>query len=170
MAVYFMAVRPTYYTRQVGLPVRTKLPHTIPQWVPQGSWFFVTINCVPPGKNQLCRLNTGGAVLHAMKFNHEKCVWYCRLCLLMPDHLHGIMAFPPEPGMATSIKNWKKFVAGKYRVDWQRDFFDHRLRNHHELEEKTSYILMNPVRKGLCKCAEQWAWVFRPSDRPPPSW
>ena len=31
----------------------------------------------------------------------------------MPDHLHAIMAFPREPGMATTIKNWKKFVAWK---------------------------------------------------------
>jgi len=59
-----------------------------------------------------------------------------RLCLLMPDHLHAIIAFPREPGMATTVKNWKKFVAEKYGVDWQRDFFDHRLRDHHELEEK----------------------------------
>ena len=74
----------------MDLPVRKKLPHTIPQWVAEGSWFFITINCVPPGKNQLCRADTGDAVLAAMKFNHEKFVWHCRLCLLMPDHLHVV--------------------------------------------------------------------------------
>jgi len=40
--------------------------------VADGSWFFITINCVPPGKNQLCRADTGDAVLAAMKFNHER--------------------------------------------------------------------------------------------------
>jgi REP element-mobilizing transposase RayT len=154
----------------MDLPARKKLPHVIPQWVAEGSWFFITINCVPPGKNQLCRADTGDAVLATMSFNHERFVWHCRLCLLMPNHLHAIMAFPREPGMATTIKNWKKFVAGKYGVDWQRDFFDHRLRDHHELEEKTSYILMNPVRKGLCQQPEDWVWVYRPNDRPPPQW
>jgi len=98
----------------VGLPVRKKLPHTIPQWVAEGSWFFITINCVPAGKNQLCRPGTGDAVLAAMKFNHERLLWHCRLCLLMPDHLHAIIAFPREPGMQTIIKNWKRFVAGKH--------------------------------------------------------
>ena len=48
-------------------------------------------------------------------------------------------------------------------VEWQRDFFDHRLRDHHELEEKASYILINPVRKGLCERAEDWMWVYRPT-------
>jgi len=154
----------------MNLPVRKKLPHAIPQWVAEGSWFFITIKCVPPGKNQLCRADTGEAVLAAMRFNHEKFVWHCRLCLLMPDHLHGVLAFPREPGMETAIKNWKKFVATKHGVKWQRDFFDHRLRNDQELQEKTSYILMNPVRKGLCKRAEDWVWVYRPSDRLPPQW
>ena len=53
-------------------------------------------------------------------------------------------------------------------MNWQRDFFDHRLRDHHELEEKTSYIVMNPVRKGLCERSEDWVWVYRPNDRPLP--
>ena len=154
----------------MDLPVRQKLPHTIPQRMAEGSWFFISINCVPRGKNQLCRSDTGNAVLAAVKFNHERFVWHCRLCLLMPDHLHAIISFPREPGMTTTVKNWKKFVAGKHRVEWQRDFFDHRLRDHHELEEKASYILMNPVRKGLCERAEDWMWVYRPNNRPPPRW
>ena len=135
------------YALQHGFP----RSHTIPQWVADGSWFFITINCVPRGKNQLCRPGTGDAVLAAMKFNHERLLWHCRLCLLMRDHLHAIIAFPREPGMQTTVKNWKKFVAGHHGVDWQRDFFEHRLRDHHEVDEKTSYILMNPVRNDFCE-------------------
>jgi hypothetical protein len=119
---------------------------------------------VPLGKNQLCRADTGNAILDAMKFNHERFAWHCRLCLLMLDHLHAIIAFPREPGMATTVKNWKKFVAGEHGVSWQRDFFDHRLRDHHELEEKTSYILMNPPCKGLCERAEDWKWIYCPNE------
>jgi REP element-mobilizing transposase RayT len=150
------------------LPVRKKLPHTIPQWVPAGSWFFITIKCIPPGRNQLCHADIGDAVLAAVKYNHEGLTWHCRLCLLMPDHLHAILAFPAESGLVASVRNWKRFVATKPGVVWQRDFFDHRLRNRDELQEKTSYILMNPVRKGLCERAEDWVWVYRPNDRQPP--
>ena len=164
------AVRGYRYAPRVDLAIRKKLPHSIPQWVPEGSWLFITSNCVPAGKNQLCRVDTGDAVLAAMKFNHERFVWHCRLCLLMPDHLHAIIAFPRDPGMAMTVKNWKKFVAGKHGVEWQRDFFDHRLRDHHELEEKTSYILMNPVRKGLCERVDDWLWVYPSNDRSPPGW
>lgn len=70
--------------------------------------------------------------------------------------------------METTIKNWKKFVAAEFNLKSQRDFFDHRLRDDQELQEKTSYILMNPVRKGLYERAEDWIWDYRPADRPPP--
>jgi putative transposase len=53
-------------------------------------------------------------------------------------------------------------------VSWQRDFFDHRLRDHHEETEKISYIRLNPVRKGLCERPEDWPWIYQPKDRPPP--
>jgi hypothetical protein len=82
----------------------------------------------------------------------------------MPDHLHAIIVFPREPGMQTTVKNWKKFVAGKHGVGWQRDFFDHRLRNHHELEEKTSYILMNRFAKD---CASERGLVVGLSTQRP---
>ena len=88
--------------------------------------------------------------------------------VLMPDHLHGIIAFPREPGMKTTVNDWKKYLARNHGVEWQRDFFDHRLRNHHELDEKTSYALMNPVRWGLCERMEDWPWIYRPKDRLPP--
>jgi len=153
----------------MDLPVRKKIPHAVPQWVTEGSRFFITINCAARGPNQLARAGVGDVVLAAMKHNHEKLLWHCHLCLLMPDHLHAILSFPHEPGMQTLVKNWKKYVAREHGVSWQRDFFDHRLRNHHELEEKAAYILMNPVRKGLCERAGDWAWVYRPQDRQPPA-
>ena len=151
----------------MSLPVRKKLPHTIPQWVAEGSWFFVTIKCVPPGKNQLCRADTGDAVLAATRFNHQKFVWHCRLCLLMPDHLHGILAFPRELGMKAVVSNWKKFVATKHGVKWQRDFFDHRLRNDQELQEKTSGFIVRAIahrRRGRARHSVRTAVAVRRSN------
>jgi REP element-mobilizing transposase RayT len=152
----------------MSLPVRQRLPHTIPQWVAEGSWFFITINCESRGKNQLYLPDVGRQVLAAVVHNHEKFIWHCRLCLLMPDHLHAIISFPREPGMKTVMMDWKRFLATKHNVPWQRDFFDHRLRDEHQLDEKMSYVLMNPIRKGLCKRPEDWPWVCRPDYLPPP--
>jgi len=152
----------------MGSPVRKRLPHATPQWVAEGSWFFITINCEPRGKNQLCNPQAGPVVLNAVVHYHEKFIWHCRLCLLMPDHLHAIISFPREPGIKTTVSNWKRYLTGKYGIQWQRDFFDHRLRDENQLCEKMSYILMNPVRKGLCRQPEDWVWTYRPDYLPPP--
>ena len=88
--------------------------------------------------------------------------------LLMPDHLHAIIAFPPDPSMMMIVRQWKQYLWRFHRISWQRDFFDHRLRNHHEEAEKRDYILNNPVRRGLCERVEEWPWVYHPADRLPP--
>jgi len=150
------------------LPQRKRLPHEVPSWVQAGSFYFITINCVPRGRNHLARADIGVAVLAAAAHNHERLVWHSRLMLLMPDDLHAVIAFPRDSGIKTTVTNWKRFLSTHHGVDWQRDFFEHRLRNRHEVDKKTSYILMNPVRRGLCERAEDWPWVYRPNNRLPP--
>ena len=147
------------------LPVRQRLPHTIPQWVDERSFFFITICCADRGPNQLCQATLGLELLSTVAFYHEHLKWHCRLFLLMPDHAHGILCFPREPGMQATIKAWKGYVKRFHGVEWQSDFFDHRLRDRFSLEEKIAYVLQNPVRAGLCERPEDWPFVCRPMAR-----
>jgi len=41
-------------------------------------------------------------------------------------------------------------------VEWQQDFFEHRLRHDESAREKADYILANPVRAGLVARPEDW--------------
>ena len=132
-------------------PQRSRLNHAPPPWVSEGSLFFITINCSPKGTNQLCLPDIAPRVLDAARFYHHELKWHCRLMLLMPDHLHALIAVPTSPGLKTTITRWKGYVAKTLGVRWQQDFFDHRLRDHWQVEEKTSYILNNPLRRGLCR-------------------
>ena len=58
---------------------------------------------------------------------------------------------------------WKEYTAKRLGLHWQRDFFDHRLRTDESFREKADYILMNPVRAGLCKSPGEWphVWIAR---------
>ena len=152
----------------MGFPVRKRLPHEAPPWVAEGSFFFVTINCQRRGGNVLCPAGIGDEVLRAATYYQEHLLWHCRLVLLMPDHLHGVIAFPRTPGIKKTIVGWKKYLNRLHKISWQRDFFDHRLRNHWEELEKIDYIEKNLVRLGLCERATDWPWVYRPKDRLPP--
>jgi putative transposase len=145
----------------MDLPVRKSLPHSVPQWVPDNSSFFLTINCEPRGRNHLCCAGTGDKVLAAARHYHATFVWNCRLMLLMPDHLHAVIDFPRNSGLQSVVSNWKKYLSRTASIKWQKDFFDHRLRDHHQLIEKIDYISQNPIRKGLCERIEEWPWVIR---------
>ncbi len=86
------------------------------------------------------------------------------MILLMPDHVHGLIAFPLDERMKGVVAKWKEYVAKKIGISWQRDFFDHRIRDVNSLEEKEAYILNNPVRKGLVENSEEWPYVWRTTD------
>ncbi|MGD0651293.1 MAG: hypothetical protein ABSA97_09170 [Verrucomicrobiia bacterium] len=104
----------------------------------------------------------GKAVFESVEFRQARGDWWVHLLLLMPDHLHGLISFPSDKEMARVIAQWKEFTAKRLGLHWQRDFFDHRLRNEERLREKADYILNNPVRRGLVTRAEEWPYVWMP--------
>jgi putative transposase len=79
----------------------------------------------------------------------------------MPDHLHMLASFGPDLGMKRVIANWKRYTANHAGIHWQRDFFDHRLRNDESFDEKAAYILENPVRAGLAHRVEDWPYQLQ---------
>lgn len=48
-------------------------------------------------------------------------------------------------------------------VDWQKNYFDHRLRHEREADEAWAYIRLNPVAKKLCVEADDWPFWWSPS-------
>jgi REP element-mobilizing transposase RayT len=98
-------------------------------------------------------------LIDSVRHYHNRRRWFCRLFLLMPDHLHALLAFPRDKAMSQVIKEWKSYHARQHQVIWQDGYFDHRIRNRAELEEKADYIRQNPVAKGLVAQATDWRWV-----------
>ena len=141
------------------LPQRKRLPHTAPSWVADGAVYFITINTLPRNKNQLCHDDIAEAILSSMEFNLKRGIWWPHLVLLMPDHLHGLMSFAPDPGIKKSIEDWKHYISRHHELVWQRDFFDHRLRREESYVEKAEYIRQNPGRADRVASAEDWPYV-----------
>ena len=141
-------------------PGRKKLPHGIPLWVKDGALYFITICTRPRGQNQLCQAETAAWIHDAFLFREQQGVWWVHLLLLIPDHLHVVMSFAQEPGLLHSISQWKRYAARARGLCWQRDFFEHRLRDGDNRVEKAHYIRMNPVRAGLVAKPEDWPYVW----------
>jgi REP element-mobilizing transposase RayT len=94
--------------------------------------------------------------------NHEiKLFCYC----LMPDHLHLLISlnenYSKKQGAfgERTLQNWvaafKRYTARitmqMYNIKplWQQNFYDHVVRREESLVEICSYVLNNPVRKGM---------------------
>ncbi len=138
---------------------RKPLPHETPPWARAGDLYFITIACDQRGTSPLIEPPaTAEALLEAAAHYQHSGRWFARLFLLMPDHLHALLAFPSSESMAAAIRDWKRYTARIHGIAWQRDFFDHRLRSDESWEAKARYIRENPVRKGLVANADDWPW------------
>lgn len=145
-------------------PKRKKLPHDTPWWIPgniEGEVYFITICTRPRGRNQLATDDIWPALEQSVNHQQQSGQWDCAIFLAMPDHVHLLGNFDSaKSNMSNSIANWKRWLARTQGIKWQRDFFDHRLRNQESVAEKASYIRMNPVRAGLVGDHGQWPYQW----------
>ncbi len=140
---------------------RRVFDHEVPPWVdPDASDYFVTICCKQRGSNQLCLPEVGPALLKSARFYLANGKWFPFVFLLMPDHLHMVVAFGFQHRVEAVVEAWKRYVATKYKVVWQRGFFEHRLRGDESVQVKAAYIRQNPVRAGLVQKEGEWPFFF----------
>jgi len=147
-----------------ALPIRKTLGHEIPSWVKIGSPYFVTICARRRGFNTLATPEIGPKLISSVRFHHERLKWYARVFVVMPDHVHALLAFPADGEMRKAVTAWKSFTARQLGIEWQPRFFDHRIRSEEAVDEKVYYILDNPVRAGLCATAGEWPYLFHASS------
>ncbi len=141
-----------------------KLYHNVPSWVKPGAVYHIRIRCLRGSPVALTDTLIAPNILDSVRFYHKKKSWFCRLFLLMPDHIHATMSFSLLHPFSRTVGKWKGFQSVKFGVQWQENFFDHRIRSDRELEEKEAYIRRNTVAKGLCARPQDWPWVISPAQ------
>ncbi len=78
---------------------------------------------------------------------------YC----LMPNHVHLLGAMTSRAPISVAIGAWKSRCyqawrnRGEAKSFWQRGFYDHAVRDDHDLIAAALYVLENPARGGLVK-------------------
>jgi putative transposase len=91
---------------------------------------------------------------------------YC----LMPDHFHALIGIGESNKTLGAICGAFKSLSTRAYWQWyegrlwQRQFFDHIIRNEEDFFETRDYIRMNPVRKGLVEQWEQWPYTGGPDN------
>ena len=145
-----------------GFP--SKLHHAVPHWVEPGARFHIRVALDrDTQQRQLTEPALAQRLLDSARFYESRQRWQITLFLLMPDHLHGLLAFARDQSISSVIGDWKHFHARKHGIVWQEGYFDHRLRNDErgeQLSAKMNYIRQNPVVDGLCANASDWPWMI----------
>jgi len=82
---------------------------------------------------------------------------------VMPNHAHVLFQTIGNMPIAGILHSWKSYSAkaanqilGRSGEFWQREYYDHLIRNAAEFYRATRYIKENPGKAGL----ENWPWVW----------
>lgn len=152
------ARRPYHDGPRLPVPPRKTLPHHLPSFVdPAKEIFFITVCCQLCGRNQLAIPVVGPPLIATIEHRNENHIWWAHLAVIMPDHVQFLLFFPRERPFKITMSKCKEWTAKSLHIEWQRDFFDHRLRREESNREKADYILRNPVR---AESWEDWPYLF----------
>jgi REP element-mobilizing transposase RayT len=82
---------------------------------------------------------------------------------IMPNHVHVVARIFPAHNLAEVLHSWKSYTAkaanrllGTRGAFWQREYYDHLLRDEAEFERAARYVAENPMKAGL----QNWQWVW----------
>jgi putative transposase len=86
---------------------------------------------------------------------------------IMPDHVHLLLTLGMRLTVSQVVAKTKAAVTRAHPgVQWQLNFFEHRLRDIAEAESFAFYVFMNPYLCGLCHLDETWpGWIPSPQIR-----
>jgi REP element-mobilizing transposase RayT len=85
--------------------------------------------------------------------------WQMRCAVLMPDHLHVLIRLGERLSLGQTIQRLKAKTSSALRtasLNWERGFFDRKLRPDEPLLPVFLYVYLNPYRANLCKPSESW--------------
>jgi putative transposase len=120
---------------------------------------FLTV-CSKDRKEIFDSLEFHSLIRKAWAGNRE---WAVGSYVIMPDHIHLFCA--PATAYPASLKRWimkwksycsRNWHDRKFGEIWQRNYWDRQLRQSESYREKSDYIRMNPVRKGLVSLSKEW--------------
>ena len=97
----------------MDVPQRKTLPHAVPLWVnPHAEVYFISINCRERFTNQLALPDVSMLLFETVQHRQEKFLWWPHIFLLMPDHLHALISFPPSgQPLQSVVSQWKEWSA-----------------------------------------------------------
>jgi REP element-mobilizing transposase RayT len=84
---------------------------------------------------------------------------------VMPDHVHVLFTLGARLDLGRCVSRWKSRARKRagYPGEWQRDFWEHRVRSDEPWEDYGLYIFLNPYRAHLLPGDVAWCGTWLPN-------
>jgi len=131
-------------------------------------WYSIRVDAYLDAGHGECFLNRpeiAELVANALRFfegeRYELKAW-----CVMPNHVH-VVVWPMEGHTLSDIlHSWKSFTSTEInrllnrtgKSFWQKESYDHLVRDHDDMARCCEYTTMNPVNARLCGRPEDWRW------------
>ena len=123
-------------TSEQPMPRRMPIDHRGPSWIdPAASYYFITMCLQTRGHNRLATPGVGEALIDALLYREDVGQLVITCAVVMPDHVHVIIT--PQESLLRIVGDWKRYTSRRLRLEWQRGFFEHRLRTPNEVASKS---------------------------------
>ncbi len=138
----------------------------------EGGTYFFTVNLANRNSDLLThQIEDLRAVIARVKKTHP---FKILAMVVLPDHLHAVWRLPPgdvgfplrwsliKSGFSRCQKKGEEAGASRKakreRGIWQRRYWEHQIRDEHDLTSHVDYIHFNPVKHGWAKKAVDWPY------------
>jgi len=135
----------------------------------EGKPSFITFSTIKHlNLDNICK----DVILKHVIFENDRRI-HLYVAVMMSDHVHFVFtALNDANGLVYTngeiIKSIKGISArGINRIlnrsgnIWQKNYFDHYIRNEEELQQKVVYVVNNPVESGLVQKPDDYPWLWR---------
>ena len=96
-----------------------------------------------------------GALRSAETHGHAQTLCF----VVMPDHLHWLMALGDGQDLGTVVRGIKGMTSRRLGIEgiWQRGFHDRALRREEDVVTVGRYVVANPLRAGLVRSVREYS-------------
>lgn len=132
------------------------------------AWYCDKVEALLDAGHGACWLNKpeiAELVGNALRFFDNQ-RYELRAWTVMPNHVHVVIRPMPGRNLSEILQSWKSFTSKEANkllhrageIFWQRESFDHWIRDDAEHARLVAYVENNPLKARLCKCPEDWKW------------
>ena len=125
-----------------------------------GAWYFVTW-CTARRLPLLADDRTQAIARQAVTSLEASSDCVVLAGTIMPDHIHLLLELGTRLTLSQVVGKTKAAITRtSQNVQWQENFFEHRLRSTKSAEDCAFYIFMNPYTACVCRLEQAWpGWI-----------